>query len=151
MLSPGILQSMHENGVVEENALPKCVQLLAKKEKYGKVMSATMGDGCAISQNIFPADEEMARAWMDWPIYCMLMLEQGSVHRDKLLIVEAKATTDKVASQPIASEGVKELEVLKPAALTFWGIKFPEEVHVNMAYIPVTADLNSTLCRSRTN
>ena len=145
MLSPGILQSMHENGVVEENGRPKCVQLLAKKEKEGKVMSATMGDGCAISQNVFTADEEMARAWMDWPIYCMVMLEQVSVHKDKLVIVEAKATTDKVASQPLASDGVKELEVLHPAALTFWGIKFPEEVRVNMSYIPVTADLNSTL------
>ena len=89
----------------------------------------------------------LTRKWpgFGWTGPSTVMLEQVTVHTDKLFIVEAKATIVKVANQPLASEVVKDLEELHHAALTFWGIKLSEEVHVNMAYIPLTDDVNYTL------
>ena len=145
LLTPGILKTMHSNGTAEGETRSKYLQLLDKEVKDGLVVSMTMGDGQFISSNIFPADNGMAKAWMDWPLYCMVELNLVSIHKDKLIINHANATIYKVTEQPFASPGVAQLEFLTPQALQFWGIKFPSETHVNLSYKPIEADLNATL------
>lgn len=144
-LTPGILKTMHSNGIAEGKNPSKYLQLLDKEVKDGLVVSMTMGDGHFISSNIFPADMGMAKAWMDWPLYCMVELILVSIHRDKLIINHANATIHKVTEQPFASPGIPQLEFLTPQALQFWGIKFPSEIEVNLSHTPVAADLNATL------
>ena len=144
-LTPGILKTMHSNGIAEGKNPSKYLQLLDKEVKEGLVVSMTMGDGHFISSNIFPADMGMAKAWMDWPLYCMVELILVSIHRDKLIINHANATIHKVTEQPFASPGIPQLEFLTPQALQFWGIKFPSEIEVNLSHTPVAADLNATL------
>ena len=144
-LTPGILKTMHSNGIAEGKNPSKYLQLLDKEVKEGLVVSMTMGDGHFISSNIFPADIGMAKAWMDWPLYCMVELILVSIHRDKLIINHANATIHKVTEQPFASPGIPQLEFLTPQALQFWGIKFPSEIEVNLSHTPVAADLNATL------
>ena len=92
MLTPGILKTMHSNGTAEGETWSKYLQLLDKEVKDGLVVSMTMGDGQFISSNIFPADNGMAKDWMDWLLYCMVELNLVSIHKDKLIINHANAT-----------------------------------------------------------
>ena len=145
LLTPGILKTMHSDGIAHGENPSKYLQLLDKEVKEGLVVSMTMGIGQFISTNIFPADMGMAKDWMDWPLYCMVELIRVSIRRDKLFINHANATLDKVTEQPFASPGVSQLQLLTPQALQFWGIKFPNEIPVNLSHKPVAADLNATL------
>ena len=133
LLTPGILKTMHEHGIASSGQ-SNVLQLLAKEVRDGLVVSATMGDGKFVSSNILPGGQEVARAMVAWPEYCMLRPANISVHKDKLLIGQATVMADQVFQQPLPAQGVSEFEYLNSQTLLFWGMKFPQEVPVRCSF-----------------
>ena len=133
MLTPGILKTMHEHGIASSGQ-SNVLQLLAKEVRDGLVVSATMGGGKFVSRNIFPAGQEVARAMLAWPDYCMVRPGKISVHKNKLIIDMASVTAGQVFQQPLPAQGVTEFEYLNSQTLLLWGMKFPQEMPVRCSF-----------------
>ena len=133
LLTPGILKTMHEHGIASSGQ-SNFLQLLAKEVRDGLVVSATMSDGKFVSSNIFPGGQEVARAMVAWPEYCMLRPDKISVHKNKLIIGMASVTDGQVFQQPLPAQGVTEFEYLNSQTLLLWGLKFPQEMPVRCSF-----------------
>ena len=113
------------------------VEMVGKVMRDGKLESLSLNDGKKVSPNIEPLNEEMAAELNRFKMYDMLKIYSCQVKGDKIILtdIEHKEVLDlhgqvKPISGPLTGPRIAGLQKLPLAALTVWGIKFPEETEV---------------------
>ena len=118
----------------------------------GKLESLSFNDGKKVSPNIEPLNEEMAAELNRFKMYDMLKIYSCQVKGDKIILtdIEHKEVLDlhgqvKPISGPLTGPQIAGLQKLPLAALTVWGIKFPEETEVVFNARTTSENLDTTI------
>ena len=118
----------------------------------GKLESLSFNDGKKVSPNIEPLNEEMAAELNRFKMYDMLKIYSCQVKGDKIILtdIEHKEVLDlhgqvKPISGPLTGPRIAGLQKLPLAALTVWGIRFPEETKVVFNARRTSENLDATI------
>ena len=132
--------------------LSPMVQMVGKVMRDGKLESLSLNDGKKVSPNIEPLNEEMAAELNRFKMYDMLKIYSCQVKGDKIILtdIEHKEVLDlhgqvKPISGPLTGPQIAGLQKLPLAALTVWGIRFPEETEVVFNARRTSENLDATI------
>ena len=149
-LSLGVLEDMHKDaGTIFKSPM---VKMVGKVMRDGKLESLSLNDGKKVSPNIEPLNEEMAAELNRFKMYDMLKIYSCQVKGDKIILtdIEHKEVLDlhgqvKPISGPLTGPRIAGLQKLPLAALTVWGIRFPEETEVVFNARRTSENLDATI------